>query len=89
MRFLRQRASLADHAPFLVLLLAGVVLRGLVTMAYYPILLLQRDAYAYLSMTAGRSGSGFRPALYPLLIMPATKIHDLAYVAKADGGLLN
>jgi hypothetical protein len=87
MRLLRERASLADHAPFLVLLLAGVVLRGLVTMAYYPILMLQRDAYAYLDMTAGRAGSGFRPALYPLLIMPATKIHDLAYVAIAQHAL--
>jgi hypothetical protein len=70
-----------EHAPFLTLLLAGIALRWLVTGAYYPILMLQRDAYRYLELAAGEGGAGFRPVLYPLLIKPAVKLHNLVFVA--------
>lgn len=59
------------HGLFLLLLVAGAALRLLVSLAYYPALLLQRDAYTYLRLAADPDvGPGrYRPALYPIAFL--------------------
>ncbi len=62
---------------FVVLFIAGAVLRLLVVLAYQPVLMLQKDTYIYLQ-TAVSSGnpSNFRPALYSLFFLKPLLIFD-------------
>lgn len=78
-------AFLRGHGFFLALLTAGALLRVLVSVAYAPALLLQRDAYAYLNQAenAGPAG-GFRPAFYPLVLKPLLAAHNVALVPAAQ-----
>jgi hypothetical protein len=70
----------AEHGPFSVVLAVGVVLRVLVLLAYRPALMLQVDAYAYLHQAYGAGPSGFRPALYPLLLRALLGFGSLAAI---------
>lgn len=69
------------HAPFAVLAAAGITLRILVSLAYRPALLLQRDSYAYVNQALGGAPSGgFRPPLYATLLKPLLIGHNLLVV---------
>jgi hypothetical protein len=71
----------ARHLPFAVVLVAGATLRTFVVFAYQPVLMLQRDTYAYLEMAAGKGQVDFRAPLYPLLLKPAVALGNLTVVA--------
>jgi hypothetical protein len=73
--------AVARHLPFAVVLVAGAILRTFVVFAYQPVLMLQRDTYAYLEMAAGKGQVGFRAPLYPLLLKPAVALGNLTVVA--------
>ena len=72
---------LARHWPFVVVLSVGVALRVIVMLAYQPLLLLQMDTHAYLSQAIETGVSGWRPALYPLLIKPLVATGRLEPIA--------
>ena len=63
-----------------MLLAGGILLRLLVSLAYRPALLLQVDAYSYLNQAFGAGPSGYRPALYPLLLRALLAFGNLAVV---------
>ena len=44
---------------------------------YQPILMLQRDTYAYLSLALRMDVTGWRPSLYPMLIKPFAELGNL------------
>jgi len=48
---------------------------------YTPILMLQRDTYTYLSLAFRMDVSGWRPALYPMLIKPFAELGNLQLLA--------
>jgi hypothetical protein len=63
-------AFLTSNAPFAGVIAAGTALRLIAMVAYRPVLMLQRDAYAYLNTAIDLQPSGLRPALYSALIKP-------------------
>jgi hypothetical protein len=56
-------------------------LRVIVMLAYQPLLLLQMDTHAYLNQAINAGVSGWRPALYPLLIKPLVATGRLESIA--------
>lgn len=60
------------HAPFVVVLGTGIVLRGLVLVAYQPSLPFRnKDPYAYLERAISMSPEGsYHPFLYPVILKP-------------------
>ncbi|MGH2701865.1 MAG: phospholipid carrier-dependent glycosyltransferase [Actinomycetota bacterium] len=70
-----------NHWPFALVLSVGVALRVIVMLAYQPLLLLQMDTHSYLRQALETSLSGWRPALYPLLIKPLVETGSLVPVA--------
>jgi 4-amino-4-deoxy-L-arabinose transferase-like glycosyltransferase len=59
----------------------GAILRIVAMVGYRPILMLQRDTYAYLSLALRMDVSGQRPSLYPLLIKPFAELGNLQLLA--------
>ncbi|MDQ3771374.1 MAG: phospholipid carrier-dependent glycosyltransferase [Actinomycetota bacterium] len=78
---MRLRKLAVDHWFLLIVLTAGTVLRIVVTLAYEPILMLQRDTYTYLHLAVETGVSGFRPSLYPLMLKPLLATGGLELVA--------
>lgn len=76
-----KRARLREHAPFAGLWLIALALRIMVTLAYQPALMLQRDTYIYLQTAAGGAPPGFRPALYSIVLKPAVWVGNLTVVS--------
>ncbi|MGH2698871.1 MAG: phospholipid carrier-dependent glycosyltransferase [Actinomycetota bacterium] len=65
----------------MLVLSAGAALRIVAMVAYQPILMLQRDTYAYLSLALEMDVSGWRPSLYPLLLKPFAELGNLQLLA--------
>jgi len=68
---------LGGHWPFLLVLMLGMALRIVAIVGYSPILMLQRDTYSYLTLSLKMDVSGWRPALYPILIKPFAELGNL------------
>lgn len=64
-----------------MLLALGTVLRIVALIGYQPILMLQRDAYTYLSLALRMDVTGFRPSFYPMLIKPFAELDQLQLLA--------
>jgi hypothetical protein len=81
-RWARARRWARLHGVFLLLLLAGVVLRALAMVAYVPSLPLRSgDAYQYLSRAVSMSvEQSYHPFLYSVLLKPFT-FGSLAWLA--------
>ena len=69
------------HWPFLVILTVGAALRLIAIVGYTPILMLQRDTYAYLSLAENMDVTGWRPSLYPMMISPFVALGNLGLLA--------
>ncbi|MGI8695219.1 MAG: hypothetical protein ACR2JQ_00965, partial [Mycobacteriales bacterium] len=72
--------SIRRHAVFGVLVLLGVALRVIVSLAYRPVLLYP-DSLAYLYNATHLGPRIQRPTGYPLLLRPLLAAHDLTVVA--------
>jgi hypothetical protein len=75
---------LTGNWAFLLILTLGTVLRFVAMVGYQPILMLQRDTYAYLSLALRMDVTGFRPSLYPMLIKPLAELGNLQLLALAQ-----
>jgi 4-amino-4-deoxy-L-arabinose transferase-like glycosyltransferase len=82
-----ERGRWRAHRLFIVVLLAGAALRVVVSLAYYPALLLQRDAYTYLRLALDPDvgPARYRPSLYPAVFLdPLLATGELAAVPIAQ-----
>ena len=68
---------LRGNWALLLALTLGTVLRIVAMVGYQPILMLQRDTYAYLSLSLRMDVTGLRPSLYPMLIKPLAELGNL------------
>jgi hypothetical protein len=75
---MRHMTRLRNNWVFVLLLVAGAVLRVVVVLAYEPVFMLQKDTYAYLAaaMAEGVEPSSFRPLLYSLLFLKPVLLTD-------------
>ena len=77
----RGSIPLSQHLLWGILLAAGIALRLVVTAAYSPALMLQRDTHTYLLLAVGAPSGGIRPLFYPWLLEGALAVHNLTVVA--------
>ena len=80
----RPRRFLLEHWPFLVVLLAGLVVRILVTLAYRPALMFVGDSYGYLLRGADFAPGVVRPIFYPLMLEPFQRLGHVGLVPVAQ-----
>jgi len=83
--------GLADeHKVFIALVLAGGLLRAVVTVGFRPILWFLGDSISYVGLAVGSAPFPMRPDTYSLFLWMLEPLHRLAVVAVAQhlGGLV-
>ena len=80
----RLRRLLGTHKAFALLLLAGAVVRAVVTFGFQPILWFIGDSISYLDPTVGGPLFPWRPQGYSLFLYALKPLHHLVAVAIAQ-----